>query len=109
MTGSSGAVTAVRAVCTAAVLLVAAIILFYCALIGVWVYSSAGSPGVGPGDVLWSALGLGVVALMAVGAVLIQLRWANRAPNAGGVALRSLLSLAGPGAVVLVLALAVAV
>ena len=46
MTGGSGLVTAVRAACTAAVVLLAAVILFYCVLIGVWAFSSAGSPSV---------------------------------------------------------------
>ncbi|HEX2301889.1 MAG TPA: hypothetical protein VHH34_25845, partial [Pseudonocardiaceae bacterium] len=74
--------------------------------VGIWVSSTVGSPEVSTADVLWPAVGLGIVALGAVAAVILQLRWANRATNARAVLLRSLLVLAGPGAVVLTFALA---
>lgn len=106
MIAGSGTAAAVRAVFTAVVMLLAALILFYCVLIGVWVYSTAGSPGVDTGDVVGPAAALIAIALLAIGAVLVQLRWANRATDAGAIALRSLLALAGPGAVVLFAALA---
>lgn len=96
---------AMRAVCSTVVLLLAAVTVLYCGLIGMWVYTSAGSPGVGTADLLWAAAGLGVAALLAVVAVLVQLKWANRATTATAVALRSLPALAGPGAVILVFVL----
>lgn len=103
MTGAG----AVRAVCSAVVLLLAAVTVFYCVLIGIWIYTSAGSPGVSTGDLLWPAAGLGVVTLLAFTAVLVQLSWANRATTATAVALRSLPALVGPVAVILVIAVAV--
>ena len=106
MIAGLGTAAVMRAVFTAVVMLLAAVILFYCVLIGVWVYSTAGSPGVDTGDVLWPAAALIALALLALGAVVIQLRWANRAIAASVIALRSLLALAGPGAVILVVALA---
>lgn len=46
------------------------------------------------------------VMAIAISALVAQLKWANRASSAGGVARRSLLVLAGPGVAILVLALA---
>lgn len=105
MTTGSGTASAVRTICTVVVALLATVVLFYCVLLGVWVLSTAGSPGVGAVDVLWPAAGLGAIALLTIGAVVGQVRWANRATTAGAVVRRTLLVLAAPAAVLLVFAL----
>jgi len=105
---NSALANTVRTVFTVAVLLLAAAVLSFCALIGVWVYSYSGSPGASTGDVLWPTVWLSAISLLAIGAVLVQLKWANRATDAGTIVRRSLLALAGPAVVILVCALAAA-
>lgn len=93
---------------TVVVTLLAAVVLWYCALIGLWVFSTADSPEAGAGGVFGPVPVLSVIAMLAIGAVLIQLTWANHATEVGATALRSLLVLAGPGVMILVFAVAAA-
>lgn len=108
MASKVGTAAVVRAVFTAVVILLAAIVLCYCALIGLWILTIANTPQAGTGSVLEAMVVLGVIALLAIGAVLVQLRWSNRATEVGTITRRSLLTLAMPGAVVLVFALTAA-
>lgn len=75
-------------------------------IIGLWMWAASGEPGARPADLAGGVAVLLAVMATVIIAVVAQLRWANRAPSAGAVARRSLLVLAGPGAVILVLALA---
>lgn len=106
MTTGSATAAAVRAVFTAGMILMASAITGTCASVALWVFSITGEPGFVAGDALKTATVLTALLLVALGAVLAQLKWANRGPDAGTVALRSLLICAAPGAVILVAALA---
>lgn len=102
MTTDSATAAAVRAVFTVGMILMASVITCTCVLAGIWAFSIAEESG----DVLTTgALLIGLV-LVALAALLAQLKWANRGPDARAIALRSLLVCAGPGAVILVAALA---
>ncbi|MGQ0776387.1 MAG: hypothetical protein ACT4NY_18495 [Pseudonocardiales bacterium] len=100
-TGKTTAV-AVRVVFTAGMILMASAITCTCALVGIWAFSIAEEPG----DVLTTAAVLIVLVLVALAALLAQLKWANHGSDARAIALRSLLVCAGPGAVILFAALA---
>lgn len=104
--GDSGAAAAARAAFTALAVLVLVVFSFYCALIAIWMWAASGEPGARSGDLAGGVVVLLTVLTIAITAVVVQLRWANRAASASAVTRRSLLVLAGPGAVILVLALA---
>ncbi|MGH3929351.1 MAG: hypothetical protein ACRDTF_05170 [Pseudonocardiaceae bacterium] len=101
MTAGSTTAAAVRAVFTAGMILMASVITCASALAGLWSFAIAE----GPGDVLKTAAVLIVIVLLALVAVLAQLKWANHGPDAGAIARRSLLVCAGPGAAILFAAL----
>lgn len=102
MSTDSTSATAVRAVFTAGMILMASIITCACALAGLWSFAIAREPG----DVVKTAAVLILIVLVTLAALLAQLKWANRGPDARAIARRSLLVCAGPGAVILIAALA---
>lgn len=106
MISGPGAAAVVRTVFTAMVVLLAIVLTGFCAYIGLWVFAYAGGPGMDSDEVFKAAAGLIVIVLIAIAAVIAQLRWANHGSDAGAIALRSLLALAGPAAVILFAALA---
>lgn len=101
MTAGSPTAAAVRAVFTAGMILMASVIACASALAGLWALAIAG----GPGDVLRTVVMLIAILLLVLIAVLAQLKWANRGPDAPTIVLRSLLVCTGPGAVILFAAL----
>ncbi|MGH4021261.1 MAG: hypothetical protein ACRDT0_18935 [Pseudonocardiaceae bacterium] len=106
--GDSGAAASARSTFTALAVGVLAVFGYYCALVGAFVWSDSGEPGTRTAEVVGPVAGLLLVMAIAVGALVAQLRWANRAQRAATIVRRSLLVLAGPGAVVLFFALAAA-
>ncbi|MGH3694714.1 MAG: hypothetical protein ACRDRX_12145 [Pseudonocardiaceae bacterium] len=102
---ATGGTAAVRGLFTAAILLVFVVAGFWGVLTLLWTLAVAGEPGFRRDD---AALGMGSVLLVLgilLAAVVAQLKWANRPAAARTVALRSLLILAAPAAVLLFLTL----
>ncbi len=104
MSATKGA-AAVRGLFTAAILLAFAVAGYWGALTLLWTLAVAGEPGFRRDDAGLVIGGVVLVLGILLAAVVAQLKWANRPAAARTIALRSLLVLAVPAAMVLLLAL----